>query len=167
MKPALHRSVVFWLGVFVLMFLGWLWADSRRTTTSLYKILELEDTRAMPPLTDAMTYTSREASCINGVTLHDGKLVLSYASATKLKPHVTMRRGPLTFMRIAPDYHWQVPALGGGMYYDGANLATVRRYQVVVPMWGVVGLYLMGSGGVLWWRRRKWRRFLLDGGASV
>jgi hypothetical protein len=50
---------------------------------------------------------------------------------------------------------------------DFAEGGKVVEYQVDVPMWGVVGLYLMGCGEVLWWRRRKWRRFLLDGGAGV
>jgi hypothetical protein len=31
----LHRSITFWSGLFVLIFLGWLWRDSLRMTNSL------------------------------------------------------------------------------------------------------------------------------------
>ena len=33
MKPALHRSIVFWAGLLVMGFLGWAWRDSMRGQT--------------------------------------------------------------------------------------------------------------------------------------
>jgi hypothetical protein len=41
-KPALSRSVVFWLGVFVLVFLGWAWMSSLKVGRSIMRDVVLE-----------------------------------------------------------------------------------------------------------------------------
>ena len=169
MKPAFHRSPLLWVGFFVLMFLGWLWADSRKTTTSMYQVVEIEHVGPGRSIMPVGTLFS--ASYVNGVTLHKGMMFLSYARVAELDAQSRMRRGPLSFMRISPDYHWQVPALGPLNFGDTTHLATVRCYRVRMPMWGVIAGCAIVWGGLLTWRWRRAMRMIsaqaqVDGSGS-
>lgn len=90
MKPAFHRSPVLWLGLFGLVFLGWVRGDARKATSSVYEYVRIDDVRVRSLPTDPVRYG---AMYVNGVTLHEGALLLTYARVVEVKPHAKVIRG--------------------------------------------------------------------------
>ena len=162
MRRALHRSVGFWLGCFVLVFLLWVWVDSWKVETSLERMWFIE----APAEID---YSVLSGPHTDEVAVDSGRIIISWGRA--------VIRDPLVRTSCFPFHAAREPAEPGGewfatpvvrRYEDGESLrAMVVAYRVVVPMWGIVGLYVMGCGGVMWWRRRRLKRFLLDKGNSM
>ena len=142
----------------MLMFLVWLWADSRKTTTSVYQIVRIENVGPGREVMPAGTLWS--ASYANGVTLHKGMMFLSYARVVGLDAGSRMRRESLGYTRIASDHHWQVPTLGSMNPGDTTHLATVRCYDVQVPMWGFIAGFAVVWGSLLAWRWRRTTRMM-------
>jgi hypothetical protein len=150
MKPALHRSAVFWLGVFVLGFLMWAWVSSYRTGTSLYRIVIIEETGVKP-----------RAVYDEGMNVDSGKILFSGVSVAKPRAHVTVVHEPLSLVRHPPEAGDSAPVFKVRSYHDAeVTMATVQRSHAEVPVWAIVAGYLFPWGAVLVWRTRRWRRVL-------
>ena len=160
-KPALHRSVWFWLGCFVLLFLVWAWVDSYETGTLVYRQTLVAKVKGPPAATSSpgpmsMYYETPIVFGVNAAGLESGRIVLSYTSVSNPGPGVVVQRGDLACRRSAARTEFLPPMFLMEKRHDtGVKTATVLRYGAVVPVWGVVVLYVMLCAGVLvWWRRR-------------
>ena len=158
MKPVLYRSVVFWLGLFVLVFLGWAWASSLKVGRTIMRDLVLEGPRIPGQSLRERAFYS------DGASLNDGRIVLAYTRVADLQPHVTLRYARSIVLRFPAGPRWALGQVDGGSSHGSAmKLATVRHFRLDVPVGGVVGRYLLLGVGIIAWRRRRWRRFASGG----
>lgn len=155
-KPALHRSVVFWLGCFVLLFLVWAWADSRKTVTSASRMSLL--------ITPGAPFGDFHGVYLDRVALDGGRILVWWSHATITSSTLHLDSHSMGYMRGPRDAEgvWFAKPTVVRHVDENTAGARVMTYFVEVPMWCVVALYLMGCGGVLVWRRRRWRKVLLD-----
>jgi len=169
-KRGLYRSVWFWLGCFVLLFLVWAWVSSYERGTLVHRQTMVAKVKGPPPATSstgARYFDGPVAFAINGVGVESGRIVLTYATVSDVEPGVVVQRGAVACRRSAARTEDLPPMFLMEKRHDAdVKTATIMRYGVIVPVWCVVVLYLMGCGGVLLWRRRRWRRVLLESGRT-
>jgi hypothetical protein len=154
MKPVLRRPVVFWLGLFVLVFLAWAWVSSLKVGRSITRDLMLEGSWI-----PGQSLRER-AFYHDGASVNDGRIVLAYTRVTDLQPHVTLHYQRVVQLRFPAGPKWALRGIDeGSSHGDRMKLATVTHYRLDVPMWGVVGCYLLLAAAIIAWRWRRWRRF--------
>lgn len=158
MKRGLYRSVWLWLGCFVMAFLLWAWVSSYETGTSYYRIVKVEDKGGR----------QRWAVYDEGVTVEGGSVRIYLARVSKPGRDANVVREKPVYVRARAQGREVGPAFRWKSYHDAdVTLATVQRSYGEVPLWGGTGLYVMLCGGGLLWRRRRWRRLLLEGRAGA
>jgi len=160
-KPALYRSVVFWLGCFVLLFLVWAWADSLKTRTSYRRIW------AVATLVGPGT-ARHVGTCIDAVWVDSGRVGFRWNHAKVASPGLRGLYQRFEFARepASGNEAIQRMPMAAREQHDPTTGVTIVSYRVAVPMWGVVVLYLMVCGGVMVWWRRRMRRVLLESGRT-
>jgi hypothetical protein len=148
LKPALHRWPLFLLGLFVFTFLVWAWADSMKHGTIVYRVKYVEVGRGHRLVHD------------EGVSLDGGRLMIYGARVKTREPQLSEGVEPLTFRRGAATAggRWFAKPVSERVQNDDMKEATIIWHWLGVPMWEIVGCYLVLWGGVLWWRLRRWRR---------
>jgi hypothetical protein len=85
-----------------------------------------------------------------------------------LQPHARVYYQSRVHMRFPAGAQGTLPVIDGGSNHDaGMRLATVRHYRADVPIWGVVGCYLVIAAAIVAWQRRRWRRLAGAGDRMV
>jgi len=138
------------------VFLVWAWVDSLKTMRTLRRDSAIGGRSGILALHADL------------IRMNDGRIFIQWCRPMLTDSTLKVRSFPVSYRRngAARKEGIAMPKVHRFVIEEAKGVRVVRDV-VEVPMWGVVGLYLMGCGDVLWWRRRKWRRFLLDGGASV
>jgi hypothetical protein len=155
--PALYRSPVFWLGAFVLLFLVWVWAGSMRTGRSASRMVVMQGPVSPEKKRREWSYYD------DGVMLDGGKLMLVHTSVKDVPSYVTVHYDPVITMSFPAESGSWAGRFRWGPHHDNElDLPAVRRHFVEVSMWGIVGSYLVIAGGIIGWRRRRWRRLAGD-----
>lgn len=137
-KP-LYRSVTFWSGIVVLVFLLWAGVDSMRRGTS--------------------GYVSMNGAGL-GIGNQGGRIALFWTTGSIVVPSIYGHRGPLDAEAIQamsdallrPEY--RIDPLGDA--WGGAAVLTTRN--LLLPHGFVIGLWLCLWLGLLLWRARRQSR---------
>jgi hypothetical protein len=156
----LHRSILFWLGLFVLSFLLWSWADSRRHFTNWIH---------MPSSEHALSLGTAESALLFGsfTTLPAAKP--SWFSIPPPPAYPTYQRIPLPASRPNPwfcsprwDVSEQTSDRGGVIGLDGGSVSKrlfirspLRIVSLSLPYWLLITLYLPAWLGASAWRARR------------
>jgi hypothetical protein len=150
--PALYRSPLFWLGMFVPVFLVWAWGDSMKKRTEFVRRVMFRDVGMPVEVSE------------DGVFVANGRIVLTWTSVTELLPPVTEFRRPYKYSRHSAVYDrtWFAKPAMLREHDEMWTWAKFIRQQVVIPMWLVMAVYLVLWDGVLRWYRRRWRRLAGD-----
>src|SRR5690349_8673112 len=113
--PALYRSPLFSLGLFVLAFLVWTCADSWESWTRCFRQVTLHNGKATAGLAG------------DGAAIYGGKIVLSWTSATMRPAGVTLSRESFIYARSP-------------MPLSGARFAmpALQKHEDELPSWRMI-----------------------------
>jgi len=156
MKP-LRRSVTFWCGLFVLVFLLWVWVDSLSHVNGIFYRRPVHSERVQAQVQGGTI----------AVMWDEGPLPKGYRNPPPPFPFSFYRVKEPAAQEWWPDlYGWadvERFIFGGGtvttsdllkMVETGAGL-PMRRYHVVLPLWAVIAVYAAAWLGLLKCRRRR------------
>jgi hypothetical protein len=161
-----HRSILFWLGLFVLSFLVWAWADSRKNFT-LWSYQPAPDRS----LTIMHGGSSLNFSTVSILPTQQVVTLLSHPFGPSGYSRVTPRgkvraawlRAPTWEVRLDPGSSGEVHSLGMGTASMPLYVTPpARNTWLRIPHWLIIALYLPLWLGLSAWRAWKIARRMED-----
>lgn len=148
----------------MLVFLVWVWVDSYATATKVHVGVFLVE-RGVPVRTrSSPDYKLRGESqvyCTRTGAIENGLVTVDYEGVSERQKNVMMIR-QVGFARMNASPGLMLPSFHGfRQRNEGVKIAKVTLYHMEVPMWGIVGLYVVVFITVMMrWRRRMMRAWV-------
>ena len=158
----LHRSILFWLGLFVLSFLLWAWADSRQNYTQWYPRSTTLDSLGFGHAAGAL-HVSRASVVPPPAASGSHVTVLPLQKALVRLPLYRGRQIHVPWF-AAPRWESGFKSGGGPSFMSlGRGTASVPLYMVpdvqqttlILPHWVILLFYLPAWGFLSVWRALK------------
>ena len=134
----IHRWPSFWLGVFILTFLGWAWLDSCRHSTSYVAVDTWDNSVAIP-----QGVWHEDSALKFSIVRHPGPIIATATSKGVFQYSRVPNTGP---PQLSP-LHWRTfPP------YTSVRGARLAQLSIELPHWLIILLVLIPSTTFLTWR---------------
>lgn len=155
----LHRSLIFWSGIFVMIFIGWLWRESERRVTSIDSGLWAIN-QAQSAVMILRTGTVRTRS----PAFHHDRIEQSFTIDFFPAPLFMRSRGEAASYNQHRAQQRSGPTMRQSIIW---NLTHTGEGTVIfyLPHWLILLTFASAWAGVLVWRSRRIRRVGLSGEA--
>jgi hypothetical protein len=142
-KPFLKRPFALWLPAFGLLFLLWLWADSRHHAMTGYLGYNRDPNAGTFFVETQPSTLVLSLARVSGEARPPGRPLAAGTMRVKIPPHIATPRFPL------PDADSEYESAPSSSIPGATFEFTVRSLSI--PIWCLIPLYL-----VLWWAALRW-----------
>ena len=152
MKPRpLHRSVIFWSGIFVMLSIVWLWWDSERHVTRLDSGIWMLDQNQSAVM---LLCTGKVRTRTPGI--HRDPIARHFAPKLFPAPLIMRSRGvPVSYRDIRAQEH-KYYTMREDLIWDWTHLAA-GSLIIYLPHWLILTTFALPWAGLLIWRSRRAR----------
>ncbi|WP_367872842.1 hypothetical protein [Luteolibacter sp. Populi] len=159
MKLALHRSLLFWFGLFGAMFLLWSWVDSMHAMAGASRHVDIREVHPPPHPSPPWEPGVGEFYGHTGGRIQLAFVVRDQSGNLKVESRkITMGRHRF----VPPDSRWfPLPGVFKDEPWPFPSGASYTFTIISIPHWLVLLLYLAAWSAVLTWRSRRMRRIEL------
>ncbi len=152
-----RSPLVFWLGLFGLIFILWSWVDSMTRIAGIGRLLEIRELhppkRSSPPYTLYTAFYGHAGGCLKASIPIGSSTAALRVEAIKLETWTSHH---------VPDAEWfPVPAIQREKPRQFTSGASYVGTTFLFPHWNLLVIYLSIWAGVMDWSSRRARRAAL------